>query len=628
MLQKNQNTQLGPKKVTSETHNQEIAKVIFNKTGHIFEDVKITREIIKKKVPNERILPQRKVMPLLGSTFKSKKTIQAKHEEQLSHLELALTTMGTDEIYKLTSESRAAQKVHKPFIENDYKSKPLTRLERNKLLFREIFIIPEEKRILQQKEKEKEFTDLMLNKVHEQYDKLLGIEPKDKSNNRNLSEAELADRKNLLNGKNRPMTANPAQKTMLASQQLSEMGTIRRGLDTQNTFRIASANKQNSKTGDMSTKAALSKSRNISSAVVFRPSSKRIESAQRFNAQTNAQEKKLEAELNDIYEDEGSDRSFDDYNYIKNIQGAPRNIGGTKPQIRSQTAGFRPKTAINSNGLGTISENKAYKFKKENNNVPRSAVGEKNRTTGLLKATTCDQERERQEKNNQIREQDFEEKKVDEEKEFFEQQILLQLPDYPNASIASTLSPGYGWAPSLPLMSEQPMNNASVKDLLLRARAGLKINDLQKEAHLIFYLGLVNENKKAYQKAIKFFKTFYKYAKQLEDKVGMCFALNRIAVNYYNIKEYEHSLKNHRKAVEIMDSENIFTSYYNLGIVLRKLGLIEDSLEEFTKAVDWAIEREDRESECLVYGQIALSYYEGKDFKSALIYFDVSFFIK
>ena len=39
-------------------------------------------------------------------------------------------------------------------------------------------------------------------------------------------------------------------------------------------------------------------------------------------------------------------------------------------------------------------------------------------------------------------------KKIDEEKEFFEQQILLQLPDYPNASIASTLSPGYGWAPS------------------------------------------------------------------------------------------------------------------------------------------------------------------------------------
>jgi len=166
------------------------------------------------------------------------------------------------------------------------------------------------------------------------------------------------------------------------------------------------------------------------------------------------------------------------------------------------------------------------------------------------------------------------------------------------------------------------MNNASVKDLLLRARAGLKINDLQKEAHLIFYLGLVSENKKQYQKAIKFFKTFYKYARQLEDKVGMCFALNRIAVNYYNISDYEQSLRNHRKALEIMDSENIFTSYYNLGIVLRKLRLIDESLEEFTKAVDWAIEREDRESECLVYGQIALSYYEGKDYKSSLIYFD------
>lgn len=59
----------------------------------------------------------------------------------------------------------------------------------------------------------------------------------------------------------------------------------------------------------------------------------------------------------------------------------------------------------------------------------------------------------------------------------------------------------------------------------------------------------MNENKKQYVKAIKFFKTFYKYARRLEDKVGMCFSLNRIAVDYYNLKDYEQSLKNHRKTI-------------------------------------------------------------------------------
>ena len=130
----------------------------------------------------------------------------------------------------------------------------------------------------------------------------------------------------------------------------------------------------------MSTKAAMSKSRNIHSAAVFRPSSKRIESAQRFANQNTEQEKILENELNDIYEDEGSDKSCDDYTYIKNVQGAPRNMGGgQKIQIRSQTAGFRPKTAINSNGLGTIAENKAYSFKQEykTQQIPKSAVNNK-----------------------------------------------------------------------------------------------------------------------------------------------------------------------------------------------------------------------------------------------------------
>ena len=83
MLQKSQNTHLGPKKVTADTHNQEIGKVILAKTGHLIEDVKMERQIIKIKVPNERILPKRREIPLLGSTFKSKKSILAKHEEQM-----------------------------------------------------------------------------------------------------------------------------------------------------------------------------------------------------------------------------------------------------------------------------------------------------------------------------------------------------------------------------------------------------------------------------------------------------------------------------------------------------------------------------------------------------------------
>jgi hypothetical protein len=39
----------------------------------------------------------------------------------------------------------------------------------------------------------------------------------------------------------------------------------------------------------------------------------------------------------------------------------------------------------------------------------------------------------------------------------------------------------------------------NIKDLLVRAKAGMQAGDIQKEAHLSFYLGIVHENNKAFK---------------------------------------------------------------------------------------------------------------------------------
>lgn len=70
----------------------------------------------------------------------------------------------------------------------------------------------------------------------------------------------------------------------------------------------------------------------------------------------------------------------------------------------------------------------------------------------------------------------------------------------PNASNASVLTPGQGWAPSLPLISKLVFSDQELKNLLLRAKTGLKVGDHQKEAHLLFYIGIMNENKKNWPK--------------------------------------------------------------------------------------------------------------------------------
>jgi len=43
----------------------------------------------------------------------------------------------------------------------------------------------------------------------------------------------------------------------------------------------------------------------------------------------------------------------------------------------------------------------------------------------------------------------------------------------PNATIASPLTPGNGWAPSLPMIDLGNVTKETIKDLLVRANAGM-----------------------------------------------------------------------------------------------------------------------------------------------------------
>lgn len=47
----------------------------------------------------------------------------------------------------------------------------------------------------------------------------------------------------------------------------------------------------------------------------------------------------------------------------------------------------------------------------------------------------------------------------------------------PNSSIASTISPGSGYAPSVPLL---PSKKGTLSELLMRAKAGMSTEDIQK----------------------------------------------------------------------------------------------------------------------------------------------------
>jgi len=159
---------------------------------------------------------------------------------------------------------------------------------------------------------------------------------------------------------------------------------------------------------------------------------------------------------------------------------------------------------------------------------------------------------------------------------------------------------------------------SNVKDLLVRAKAGMQAGDVQKEAHLSFYLGMVHETKKEYRQAVRAYRKFLTCAQSMEDKIGVALALNRLGVNYFNIGRADKSVEFHLKNLELSDRENCFAAYYNLGIAYRSLKNYEESLKYFQGGFDWAQEFKDLESECLSAGQLGITLMEVGNYDMAM----------
>ena len=79
----------------------------------------------------------------------------------------------------------------------------------------------------------------------------------------------------------------------------------------------------------------------------------------------------------------------------------------------------------------------------------------------------------------------------------------------------------------------------------MRAKAGMSTEDIQKEAHIAFYLGMAYEENRRYQKAVRFYKRFLGFSKAMEDKIGMALGANRVAVNLFYDQQYSKSISFH-----------------------------------------------------------------------------------
>ena len=205
-------------------------------------------------------------------------------------------------------------------------------------------------------------------------------------------------------------------------------------------------------------------------------------------------------------------------------------------------------------------------------------------------------------------------------KNYFNQLIQIRPPEGINAVVASPLMDSKGWAPSIPSVSVDKMNT-TLSDLMIRAKGGIKAGDITKEAHMAFYLGIMNEEEKKYETALKFYKKYFLSAKLLQDIYGTELALNRIGVLFSNIYDYEQSIYYNEKHKEITTHNlNGFVAYYNCGVCYRILENFEESIKNFETALKMSEEENDLESYTLCLAQLAITYLFMGDFNNYVEY--------
>lgn len=95
----------------------------------------------------------------------------------------------------------------------------------------------------------------------------------------------------------------------------------------------------------------------------------------------------------------------------------------------------------------------------------------------------------------------------------------------------------------------------------MKARSGIKVGDIQREAHMAFCMSIIHDESGKYGHSIKFLKRLYFCAKLLDDFEGAEIAINRIGISYFMMGEYEKSLNFHSKHMELLGQKHAERPY-------------------------------------------------------------------
>lgn len=190
-------------------------------------------------------------------------------------------------------------------------------------------------------------------------------------------------------------------------------------------------------------------------------------------------------------------------------------------------------------------------------------------------------------------------------------------------ALSSTLHWEEGMARSNYIIGVNYDNNFNYpKALAYYNRALLQSRNKNLQRKIITSIGGVHINKGDYSKALAAYHRALKIDESARDKKGIAKTAMNIASVYCNIKNYPKAIVYFKKSLgqKIQDKPFLAMLNRNLAVVYNNMGQMHKSLDYFEKSLTYYEMTRDKAAIASVLSDIALTYYDLKEYEKAIHY--------
>jgi len=159
--------------------------------------------------------------------------------------------------------------------------------------------------------------------------------------------------------------------------------------------------------------------------------------------------------------------------------------------------------------------------------------------------------------------------------------------------------------------------NTKMRDQEMLAFACRRANKTRSEALAYYNMGVLHDNAKEYDKAIRCYEQYLNAARGAGDSKGVQLALNSIGIDWHKLGDFNKAIDTHNQHLQIADIPGKFVAHCNLGLAFFACDEAEKASLNHRQALRYAIVMSSLVGESLACGNLGIIGCKRGDIKTA-----------